>query len=194
MRRSLADRPVVAVKSLLAGVAVEPRGRLIRNVRSINRGAGLGRKRANMPMTEDKPFVIPKPMVWDAWRRVRANKGAPGVDGQDLEAFEADLADNLYKIWNRMSSGSYLPAPGQGSRDPQAARRRGSNAGRADDRRQGRADGRGHASGGAGGPPVCRGLLWLSAGQVGPRRDRGVSATVLEVRLGDRSRRPEVLR
>ena len=111
MRRSLADRPVVAVKSLLAGVAVEPRGRLIRNVRSINRGCGLGRKRANMPMTEDKPFVIPKPMVWEAWRRVKANKGAPGVDGQDLEAFEADLADNLYKIWNRMSSGSYFPPP-----------------------------------------------------------------------------------
>jgi RNA-directed DNA polymerase len=64
-----------------------------------------------MPMTEDKPFVIPKPMVWDAWRRVKANKGAPGVDGQDLEGFEADLADNLYKIWNRMSSGSYFPPP-----------------------------------------------------------------------------------
>ena len=64
-----------------------------------------------MPKTEDKPFVIPKPMVWEAWRRVKANKGAPGVDGLDLEAFEADLADNLYKIWNRMSSGSYFPPP-----------------------------------------------------------------------------------
>jgi RNA-directed DNA polymerase len=50
-------------------------------------------------------------MVWEAWRRVKANKGAPGVDGQALEQFEADLADNLYKIWNRMSSGSYLPPP-----------------------------------------------------------------------------------
>jgi RNA-directed DNA polymerase len=64
-----------------------------------------------MPKTEDKPFVIPKAMVWEAWRRVKANKGAPGVDGQDLETFEADLADNLYKIWNRMSSGSYFPPP-----------------------------------------------------------------------------------
>jgi hypothetical protein len=50
-------------------------------------------------------------MVWEAWRRVKANKGAPGVDGQNLETFEADLADNLYKIWNRMSSGSYFPPP-----------------------------------------------------------------------------------
>ena len=64
-----------------------------------------------MPKTEDKPFVIPKLMVWEAWRRVKANKGAPGVDGQDLEEFEADLADNLYRVWNRMSSGSYFPPP-----------------------------------------------------------------------------------
>jgi group II intron reverse transcriptase/maturase len=50
-------------------------------------------------------------MVWEAWRRVKANKGAPGVDGQGLEGFEADLRNNLYKIWNRMSSGSYFPPP-----------------------------------------------------------------------------------
>ena len=106
MRRSLADRPVVAVKLLLSGVGVERRGRLIRNVQSINRGVSLGRKRANMPKPNDKPFAIPKSMVWEAWRRVKANKGAPGVDGQDLDEFEAGLADNLYKIWNRMSSGT----------------------------------------------------------------------------------------
>jgi hypothetical protein len=109
--RSLADRLVLAVKLLLSGVGVERRGRLVRNVRSINRGASLGRKRANMPKSEDKPFVIPKLLVWEAWRRVKANKGAPGVDGQDLEQFEAGLADNLYKIWNRMSSGSFFPPP-----------------------------------------------------------------------------------
>src|SRR6266498_3838299 len=72
---------------------------------------GPGRRRSNMPRPEDKPFAIPKSMVWEAWRRVKANKGAPGVDGQDLEEFEADLADNLYKVWNRMSSGSYFPPP-----------------------------------------------------------------------------------
>ena len=64
-----------------------------------------------MPRAEAKPFAIPKLMVWEAWRQVKANKGAPGVDGQDLDAFEADLEDNLYKIWNRMSSGTWFPPP-----------------------------------------------------------------------------------
>jgi RNA-directed DNA polymerase len=64
-----------------------------------------------MPKPKDKPFVIPKQLVWEAWRQVKANKGAPGVDGQALEEFEADLKGNLYKIWNRMSSGSYFPPP-----------------------------------------------------------------------------------
>ena len=64
-----------------------------------------------MPTPEDKPFAIPRAMVWEAWRRVRANKGAPGVDEVDLDGFEADLRDNLYRIWNRMSSGSYFPPP-----------------------------------------------------------------------------------
>jgi hypothetical protein len=49
--------------------------------------------------------------VREAWRQVRANKGAPGVDGQDLDAFEADLESNLYKVWNRMSSGTWFAAP-----------------------------------------------------------------------------------
>ena len=65
----------------------------------------------NKPKPKDKPFAIPKLLVWEAYRRVAANKGAPGVDGQALEEFEADLEGNLYKIWNRMSSGSYFPPP-----------------------------------------------------------------------------------
>ena len=64
-----------------------------------------------MPKPKNKPFAIPKQLVWEAFRRVAANKGAPGVDGQDLDEFEADLENNLYKIWNRMSSGSYFPPP-----------------------------------------------------------------------------------
>ena len=57
----------------------------------------------------EKSFVIPKSLVWEAFKRVRVNKGAPGVDGVSLAAFEADLKNNLYKIWNRMSSGTYFP-------------------------------------------------------------------------------------
>jgi RNA-directed DNA polymerase len=64
-----------------------------------------------MPKPKDKPFAIPKQLVWEAWRQVRANKGAPGVDGQALEEFESDLKNDLYRIWNRMSSGSYFPSP-----------------------------------------------------------------------------------
>jgi hypothetical protein len=60
---------------------------------------------------KDKSFAIPKLLVWEAWRQVKANKGAPGVDEQDLDAFEADLENNLYKVWNRMSSGTWFPPP-----------------------------------------------------------------------------------
>ena len=60
-------------------------------------------------MLEAKPYVIPKQLVWDAYRRVKANEGAAGVDGETLAMFEKDLKSNLYKIWNRMSSGSYFP-------------------------------------------------------------------------------------
>jgi RNA-directed DNA polymerase len=58
---------------------------------------------------QDKPFAIPKQLVWEAYKRVKANKGVAGVDGQSIADFEADLGDNLYKIWNRMSSGTYFP-------------------------------------------------------------------------------------
>lgn len=61
--------------------------------------------------SSDKPFVISKQAVWEAWEKVKANRGAPGVDGVAIEAFEKDLKGNLYKIWNRMSSGSYFPPP-----------------------------------------------------------------------------------
>ena len=58
-----------------------------------------------------KSFEISKGLVWEAYKRVKAKKGAAGVDGQSIEDFEADLKNNLYKIWNRMSSGTYFPPP-----------------------------------------------------------------------------------
>jgi group II intron reverse transcriptase/maturase len=58
-----------------------------------------------------KPFNIPKREVWEAFKKVKANQGAAGVDGQTIAEFEADLSNNLYRLWNRMSSGSYFPPP-----------------------------------------------------------------------------------
>jgi RNA-directed DNA polymerase len=61
--------------------------------------------------TKPKPFSISKQAVWEAWLRVKANRGAAGVDGETIEDFECRLKNNLYRIWNRMSSGSYFPPP-----------------------------------------------------------------------------------
>ena len=62
-------------------------------------------------MNQAKPFPITKLQVWEAYKRVKANKGGAGVDGQTLQLFEEDLGNNLYKLWNRMASGSYMPPP-----------------------------------------------------------------------------------
>jgi group II intron reverse transcriptase/maturase len=69
-------------------------------------------------MDKAKPFCIPKRAVWEAYKRVRANHGAAGVDGQSIAQFEADLSNNLFKLWNRMSSGSYFPPPVRGVEIP----------------------------------------------------------------------------
>ena len=61
--------------------------------------------------TTNKPFKIEKRQVYEAYKAVKSNHGAAGVDGQTLEMFESDLGRNLYKIWNRLSSGAYFPPP-----------------------------------------------------------------------------------
>lgn len=71
--------------------------------------------------SQGKPFEIPKQMVWEAYQRVKANKGAAGVDGQSVEQFEQDLVNNLYRLWNRMSSGSYFPPPVKAVEIPKAS-------------------------------------------------------------------------
>jgi group II intron reverse transcriptase/maturase len=78
------------------------------------------------PVGKAKPYNISKKVVWEAYKRVKANGGAAGVDGQSMAEFEKDLKGNLYKLWNRMSSGSYFPPPvklveipkGDGSKRP----------------------------------------------------------------------------
>ena len=58
-----------------------------------------------------KPFSISKKIVWEAYLQVKARKGSAGVDAQSVEDFERNLEKNLYRIWNRMSSGTYFPPP-----------------------------------------------------------------------------------
>ena len=65
-----------------------------------------------------KAFDIPKQLVWEAYQKVKANKGGAGVDGQSLTDFAQDEKNNLYKIWNRMSSGSYFPPPVRAAQIP----------------------------------------------------------------------------
>ena len=67
------------------------------------------------PRLQGKSHVIPKQLMWDAWLKVKENGGAAGADGVTIEQFEANLKDNLYRLWNRMSSGPISRAgPGGG--------------------------------------------------------------------------------
>ncbi len=94
--------------------------------------------------TTDKPFSIDKKRVYEAYKAVKSNAGAAGVDGQTIGRFEANLQNNLYKLWNRMSSGSYFPPPVRAVSIPKK-------------------------SGGQPGPLVSGGLLWLSTEKIGTR-------------------------
>src|SRR3954466_11236930 len=130
-----------------------------------------------------KPFDIPKLWVAKAFQAVKANGGAAGVDGVSLEVFERSLEDNLYKLWNRMASGSYVPPPGQSGDHPEegwrGARARGPDGGGpcgADGSQDGfRAERRAGLSGR---------LVWLQAGQVGAGCRAGYPRAVLEIQLG----------
>lgn len=62
-------------------------------------------------MEKVKSFDISKRQVWEAYKCVKANRGSAGIDKQSIAEFEEDISNNLYKIWNRMSSGSYFPSP-----------------------------------------------------------------------------------
>jgi group II intron reverse transcriptase/maturase len=85
-----------------AVMAVERRGGVIRQ--------WTGRQPKGMiDLNIAKPYDIPKRLVWDAWKKVKANKGVAGVDDESIAEFENNLRSGLYKIWNRMSSGSYMP-------------------------------------------------------------------------------------
>jgi len=97
-----AEQPVVAMKP--------SKGDGAKGLRNSATDAGQPRKREE-PTKGAKPFKISKRAVWEAYKRVRANKGAAGVDAESIEEFEGNLSGNLYKLWNRMSSGTYFPPP-----------------------------------------------------------------------------------
>jgi len=85
---------------------------------AVERRGGIidGEARSQPPRREEraaspKAFAIPKRAVFTAWQRVKANRGAAGIDGESLVAFEQQLPGNLYRVWNRLGSGSYLPPP-----------------------------------------------------------------------------------
>jgi RNA-directed DNA polymerase len=107
MRDAGADRPVVATMPGNAG-GTKGAGRL---------GSSGGQPSARReepvgePKPKEKPFVISKWVVVDAYEKVKANQGAAGVDGESIAEFERDLKGNLYKLWNRLSSGTYFPPP-----------------------------------------------------------------------------------
>ncbi len=81
------------------------------------KGAGYSDSNGSQPqrweelVSESKPFSISKQVVYEAYLKVKANKGAAGVDGESVEEFEKNLKGNLYRIWNRLVSGSYFPPP-----------------------------------------------------------------------------------
>jgi RNA-directed DNA polymerase len=83
-------------------------------------GPDGGRRTVSGGPLDGKPFAVTGYEVWCAWEQVRDNKGAPGVDGQSIAAFEERLEDNLYKVWNRMSAGSYMPPPVRAVEIPKA--------------------------------------------------------------------------
>lgn len=100
MRGTGTERPVVARKS------GKPDG--AKGSRHPACPAGQPPRREE-PEGQAKPFGISKKVVWEAFKRVKANRGASGVDSESIEAFESNLKNNLYKVWNRMSSGTYFP-------------------------------------------------------------------------------------
>ena len=77
-----------------------------------------GRSPGKGPEPRVKSFEIDKRLVYQAWEKVRANNGAPGVDAVSTGLFEEQLKGNLYKLWNRMCSGSYFPGPVRGVEIP----------------------------------------------------------------------------
>ncbi len=90
-------------------MGLEPRGRADQIDQRPTPPVGEEPKERSKPKV--KSFDISKRLVFGAWEKVRDNRGAPGVDAVSITRFAAEETNNLYKLWNRMSAGSYMPAP-----------------------------------------------------------------------------------
>jgi hypothetical protein len=133
--------------------------------------------------TSAKPYVIAKRAVWEAFQQVKANRGAAGVDEETIAMLEQNLSKNLYKLWNRMSSGSYFPPPVKQVENSEGKGRH-EKAGHpycvgSDCANRGQADHRAEA-----GSDVPCGFVWISTRKVGQAGDSRHSKTVLAIRLG----------
>lgn len=104
MRGTGADQPVVAMK---AGNGAGAKG--LTHPAEDGATTADGNASGRIAPESAKSFPISKRQVWEAYKRVKANRGAAGVDGQTIAQFEEDLSNNLYKLWNRLASGSYMP-------------------------------------------------------------------------------------
>ena len=129
-----------------------------------------------------RSYDISKQSVWRAYKRVKANQGSAGVDEQTLAEFEQDLKGNLYKIWNRLTSGTYIPPPVKSGRDTEEI---GWNQGIGCSLccRQSGTDCGEDASGTGIGKVLSPGLIWIQAREVGDRSSRYNQTKVLEVWL-----------
>ena len=104
MRGTGADQPVVATKARNGAGA-----KGLTHPAEDGATTGGGNAGGRIESKSAKSIPVTKRQVWEAYKRVKANRGAAGVDGQTIEQFEEGLSNNLYKLWNRLASGSYMP-------------------------------------------------------------------------------------
>src|SRR6266568_1736378 len=136
------------------------------------------------PKLQGKSYDIPKRLVWDAWLKVKSKGGAAGADGVTIQQFEENVKNNLYKLWNRMSSGSYFPGPGPRGGDTQE--RWDQDSGYPERGRQDSADSGGARAGAERGTGVPRRLVRVPTWAFSSGRGEGVPGTVFQEGLDRR--------
>ena len=141
--------------------------------------------RVREPKLKGKSYDIPKRLVWDAWLKVKEKGGAAGADGVTIEQFEEDLSGNLFRLWNRMSSGSYFPGPVRAVEIPKKGKKGGIRVlGIPNVVDRVAQNGGGDGVGARRGADVPRGLLRLPSRTLARGRGRGLPGAVFSGRTG----------